>query len=1820
MSFHYWTDDEYAKSTQQQRAYYRNTLLTEQGKNDDRLSAENVGYAGWKSAVEELELGQKGVRWLQGESLKGLSLAGLADARWQTQDARDFRYHSLPLYNGYGTYVHNVLEEFIKNPSVPLATARAAVLTAEEASKGFPWAKANPDRVESYAMSTLDPMLVSSWLTDGIKAAGAAREIDALMPHANNIMAAAGPKTISRAAEIAKASDALDAAHEGMRIFNSDLAAGFVPAQGRYAKLEKALSRATQGLRDAQALGDNVPMGNAGRDMVLAAKPLWGQDAGSPIFVDAIRDMASKGASPEDVARWMYQEGFRTSEWAAANRMPLSQYFKRGWNLYSPRLKDAAMEKTWLMSAIQKEQISALEHVPDMSQKELAQIQWAMKNIPRSPFDPVGSFVGNWLKAAQEGKVNPMDVAPETFEKMKKVAADLSAGWREDSEWRSAYSPSASKSDYLIGEANEGQSARTWQEHQHNYKAFDNVDDYRRAIARVKTRVYKADSVDGFSRNVGNRLDNIKAALEKMGREYNAPFEMWKDADPGTRNLYNERDALKQMVKDLKLMHDSTDPLRALAEKDPTGAAEVIRRGYLRGMRAIKIAQLRWMPFWAYHRAADMGMRTLLETGSPAIREILEAVKSNRYVPAKDYLGQTMDFAESPIEGLYGGEATGRGLRSGFEPKVTAIDGAAKNYIGQVIYDDNLRRQLAAGVEGETAHKLAMKAARERLDIVHGMYENKSSVQRALDYTHPYAGHYVQRMAYHMTLAAEHPSEAYALTRLREAQEDLSLDRKGALRLGDTDWGFDLPRRLTTTQAMEPFLHTDRILNAPQSFMQKVNRGLQALTGDPFPHVRMLEQAAGLMTDDSSRPITDLESALSFLPRMIAGADVMPSDPLFQLMGKNPGETRAEYTNRLVAIQMAADPKASPGLAQQRAEINQAVNHIGSYLGIVRQSSAESQIYDALRDLRESVLRAPPELKASMREQVINDWAQRGVRISAVAPLDPEARWNAQQKRLGLEATKVDVLGGVPDRSQIIHASGSLPDEAKERSDRFNEVIDAVKASPAGALFRQVYDAVVKPASAADFDEDAFKKRIETLRGADPKIGERPAAPVSMPDYTTLPSGRVYVPSNMTAADRERALHDTSYLNAHLTDLRSLPSVEAQVDYINKSADSEGRNFLRDAITKLANDHANPSTAAQHYASALAFVNGGYKGQLTGDLDQTAQRNTDVFSRAFSQYVAKGGPDAWALASSNPDAVVAAYRAGKIQAPGLGPDAVGRYAAMIAQNSISPGAMGAIKSEWQRQQAASYPGDDMAHAALRAAIGDAQRGDLHVVENTIQKIQDKMAAGDPSISPDFWKNLQLRDATIYSNAAIFAHAPELASVGAFISNKGTDGRFLGVDLPHLVTAMEQPGGNAAIAALREHGSPALRAGIDAVADDYQKATGRSLNDDAPHDKYSIGQFFIHPMNVRTGIETNHWSAHLNEETAGRGPTAALDRAAQGLAHLDLTTAGGLHSSGAPLNSDAQTPSGLPSSSGGAPSRAGSEAAPIKQAALANDFGAAPLVRSVTSGANVTLPSFSEGSTTVRNQPFNSVESYVKQTLEDFHSAKTAWSAKESAQPGSGGPEPSLMDIGYHNLTVSTYARDNLGNTISDGKGGFVMTSTPSVDGARAAGAIDSLASIGDKLGLFGAQGTDSEVTASSAISGLGMALGAHAALATLAPVALGTGPIGWVIAGGIGIAAGLAGGQHHGGDNAAALALQRERIAQQQAQFEEQQRRQSVSELTSREGALAKAASGGGLTPQQRAAMQPQLAAFQRRPTYQSRIGLADSAERAIGSAIHPRW
>lgn len=140
----------------------------------------------------------------------------------------------------------------------------------------------------------------------------------------------------------------------------------------------------------------------------------------------------------------------------------------------------------------------------------------------------------------------------------------------------------------------------------------------------------------------------------------------------------------------------------------------------------------------------------------------------------------------------------------------------------------------------------------------------------------------------------------------------------------------------------------------------------------------------------------------------------------------------------------------------------------------------------------------------------------------------------------------------------------------------------------------------------------------------------------------------------------------------------------------------------------------------------------------------------------------------------------------------------------------------------------------------------------------------------------------------------------------------------------------------------------------------------------------------------------------------------------------------------------------------------------------------------------------------------------------------------------------------------------------------------------------------------------------------------HSALATIAPTLLATGPVGWVVAGGMGIAmglqqAGVFGGKKPQGNYEEQMRIQKEnlrinqeRLDLQNKQFKEAEANQDIRDIRTREADLARVMKGGA--QYNREAVNGHILNYQRKGTYASRVGLVDAIERELSSALKPRF
>lgn len=1319
------------------------------------------------------------------------------------------------------------------------------------------------------------------------------------------------------------------------------------------------------------------------------------------------------------------------------------------------------------------------------------------------------------------------------------------------------------------------QGRPVWMEKYLNRK----LDNALEALSGIpKPDLMQAPALTSFQAEIEKRLGRLKALgyAAKQGGDL--------ERARGYEQAIIETKALSAAVLDIGKKNPEV-------MEDASKMEQVLRKA----LAYVRMGQTTINPGWLHSKHLDGMARNVLTTGE--LHGDYGQAFLTGHAPVRGIDGELMDFTHrnAKYQSL---DVPETGFKETLNRWSENVDGYHQQVHGGLKYNERVKFYTEQGLPKESIHGLAKQDA---LESVRKTFPDYSDSSKFLDDLAPYFMYLKHHILYNampiLSWAAKNPSEAvFAQRALKLQYTQLAANRFGDVRVPGTEVGVNPEDPFTARRIARLAADPTAVIPEADAQAAKAFKFAQVFTGEPIPPLHAATRLAGLEPEHSPDTHIPALQVLDAAARYFTGEDTL--GVVKHMAGSSAPETPDVFRDQQIKSYMAAQQlEGKPVTYEQARDKVDSTNLADTVLGygtgvrlkLMTPGMVElHRLQDRYKEIveqhgrvgGEKMLDDVPEIRGTFNPQT----DIKMIPYSTMDKLHDAEEWQRQAPKL-LESP-------IPVQNQMLK---SAPSGVYEKLlDLWNRGVEAVKKEV-------VFQGGDGTASAAEITPGArLVKKGGTFTTEDQKM--------SKDDYSGSVDGEIKFISGLNTDTRTKlALQDVDRAPSNAEVIRR---VEQYDQAFGGSALSnwikDPENQKRDvSISRMANVLVDPNT----HDGPLSVYN--------------ARKQINA---AVKDWVARGGLDAEGRQTMSPEAVRTFVTHGKLTAEGFPPtawdDPAIKEALQLAASSVTTAHIA-----YQRQVKQDYPGNDLAHAMLRTAVADGQRGDTQAVPTTVQNIKDHISAGDMQISPDFWKDLMKHDATTFSNASVLMHAEDIKSVGTFISKIDSKGHFYGIDLPRLVTAMEEPGGNAAIAALREHGSPQVKAGLDAAAPAYEQATGRALSTDAPHDPFSMGQFFLHPFAVGVGLEPNHWSVGLDADTTGNGPTKALDAAGPQKAHLDLNAAGGLH---APLTGQAletkTTESDLPggaASSGGAPSLAGAQAEPIKEAALASDFGQAPLINQMRSGADLSIPHFTETSIPVQTQMFRSVGSYITATANQYHAAETAWQSKERAQPGSGGPRPSLMDIGIHNLTMPAQAQDAYGNPVASTGGdptGAGMV--PTLNIAQIGGAVDTLAGAADKLGVFGMPGSDTERAGSAAVGGLGMALGVHGALAALAPVAIGAGPAGWAVAAGIGVFAGLQGSGFFGGksDRTQEMAdMARDRAAERAAAFAETQRRNDVTTLVQRESALASKA-GGALSAQQRAQIQPQLAAFQRRPTFQSRIGLADSAERAIGSAIHPRW
>lgn len=1707
----YWTEEQFSKASREDINQHLALLDKATKANTERFGRENGDHPGWKSLMYALEAGQRGVR-------QGIG-AGYNGAHWSSQSARDFRYNSLPLFNGYATFVQGLLRGaksmafdggLAGAAGIPGVIASAAKFTMDEGNKGFPWAKANPDWVESAAMTTLDPLWGAGYLSSLGKMAWAAPEIRALTPFA------------------------------------------------------KAINGASHA------------------EVVAALKPLWGADAASPIFYKALAETAK--LHPEQLPEFLYHQGFRSSEWAQKAAMPISAYFKRGGNLASPsamktlqeawsnskpageRVVDAlsspqhasvAPEWNALMEAMDREFNAALQSLPSINDAEKATINWLEHNVPRmgsTLAERKASFRAYYDEMRAAGTAPALDKA--ILDKAEVYIGQLSAGWREGTAYINAYGTSEAVANRInkgmreAVETLDDLPGRGWRLPRRTGQGMiDAISNFQAWHASTFTREKFADSLASVTKTILDRAKVLDEAAAKGGQSaesLRAEAELMRGAAAAVQEYGAQPDFVKYGSKKWAAMTKS--------EKAKTSALAALEV-YDKGLRWAKAAMLRPNPAFYMHRLTDMaGMRSLVETGDTVMGEALKAMWTGVSQPKYTSTGKQIDFARHATEAQFGmgnlaPKTAWQKVSARLDQALEAIDNTALNHIGRYHFDAAARKALKAGHSLEVAEGMGTKAAEKAVDLVHGMYTSRSPAMHVMRRAFMFPEHYLGRMSHLLTRGLERPAESYALLRLREKQQQGSIDRRGTLKLPLTDRAWDPFRRTTPGQVLDSLLNSDEIMNAQDRSEWKIMKGLELLTGPMTPPVNLAAERAGITKEMPHRDLTNIEEIVGSLSHALVGDELTPSDMVSSLMGNDPGETKQNEANRRamrlhVSAKLAGE-EITPEEAVRRS------NHEDVKTAVLGMLTGQSTMYappgtdkmlEGMWRFREELASAPPELRPAVRQVLL---AEPGIaELEPLLPKDPAARFGALEYMGNQQRAESDVR--MTD-----------PNTKAEKDLRLQQVEDAWKKSKLGIML----GALVPKAGAATVDSNPppVDTTVDFIKGSNGRAVPAPGG-------------------TLTTIEKARALNEWNMIEPQLRKAES--SVKDVHAFIAGGVRADGFNPVLARVRSVAPFDAR----AQSYLETYNYVDGKGATPISGELPSGLNGTVLGISKAFSNFVANSGQNAGRLITATPDQIRKGIENGSI------PLAVGTtlqnyddYAIKAAQQAAAP-MVGIAHKNWELKQKQDFPGNDYWTDQLRSSAYNNPKATADVIHSAMASMNDLSAAPQYKASPDLFKIIETKNPALYDRiAAASSYDDIVGTLNRVTRRDPLTGRPMALDVPAMRLEIAR-GNDSGLAAIRAGWAGRDLQGMMERAIASEPLPGSELGknmrfnlNEIPVDPSKMGEYFREPLKVMTGEHSNEFASALRTATAG---VAAV---------TEPTTAG-----------DQQYPSSRFLQS------IGSSSTPLPQGAIPGEpvfGGKAPMAAAVdvVRQQDITpiLP--------IRTSPHGSIGAYVTSTLRDYNTQLSNWKAG-----GSVGPQPSLMATGASNLYYTPITgQDASGRAI-------VGAPVGAINGAQMVGAV---ASLGQVAGALGAYDKGSDVA--SGFSGLGLALGSYSAMAMLAGPLMMAGPVGWGVlaaSAAIGVAGGLmGGGKGDGGEGQRqSLAIQRERLELDRQRFEESMKQQTIRDLRTRESDLAKSVST--MTPGQRAQVEPRLAAFTRRPTYQSRIGLVDAAERAIGSAIHPRW
>jgi uncharacterized protein YfiM (DUF2279 family) len=506
-------------------------------------------------------------------------------------------------------------------------------------------------------------------------------------------------------------------------------------------------------------------------------------------------------------------------------------------------------------------------------------------------------------------------------------------------------------------------------------------------------------------------------------------------------------------------------------------------------------------------------------------------------------------------------------------------------------------------------------------------------------------------------------------------------------------------------------------------------------------------------------------------------------------------------------------------------------------------------------------------------------------------------------------------------------------------------------------------------------------------------------------------------------------------------------------------------------------------------------------------------------------------------------------------------EAVNQDMAVRISNALATKA-GGYHMAVEKQQQVEYPETNAYLSELKSAAYRSPYSIPAVLDKGIKLAQNQQ------LSPDFFSRLRETNPGLWGDMTTAYYRPELDLATKQLFPFGVNKEINPVRLGEMLL---DPHGQLLVGILRDHGAPQVTDKLNELATTpIPLHDGMTLDDLTSNRQQAFSQA-IHDVDIRTGLQPDFQQTMRTLTAEVNTPLPVAQQAPADLVQTSTSTA-------------------PPPSISAAPTAPDFTGATQSLGQMADSFVHNYDIRPTKS---IEPPTY-----TPLTSRFYSTAPQILQGYSQYRTQEIAQARQIEIEGGH--PEGSLTP----NLFSSWVAFS------SNPDGSASMNPLPAM------GAAATLAQLGDRLA-----GDAPDSVAARSINGFSTALSSGIAAGTMATwlgAGAAAGPIGLAV----GLAAGLATGLMKGKkqDNSEAMEMQRQRIALQREQFEEQQRKQSVNELQTRERTLAQAASTGTAQQRQQLAQANALNQFRVRPTYGSRIGMVDSVERELASALKPHW